>query len=139
MPRGADDLGESHRRIVVPERGSRNHRGCAQGRRDPTSRRSHGLEINDLPGGEHIRLLRYQGPEQRSREGADAKGRIQHGASFSLRVGSYGTPTSSLYPIDSRNSGTALPPTGGSAAFASLQSEEPRTAMLLALHGVGAA
>jgi hypothetical protein len=49
--------------------------------------------IDYLPGGERIALLRYQGPEQRSREGADANGRVQHGAGFSLRVGRYGTPT----------------------------------------------
>ena len=33
-----------------------------------------------VSGGNARWLLRYQGPEQRSREGADANGRVQHGA-----------------------------------------------------------
>jgi hypothetical protein len=36
--------------------------------------------IGNLPGVERIHLMRYQGPEQRSREGASANGRVQHGA-----------------------------------------------------------
>jgi hypothetical protein len=35
--------------------------------------------IDYLPGGERIHLMRYQGPEQRSRESA-SDGRVQHGA-----------------------------------------------------------
>jgi hypothetical protein len=38
--------------------------------------------------GERIRSLRYQGPEQRSREGADATDRVQHGAGIhSVSIG----------------------------------------------------
>jgi len=57
--------------------------------------------IDYLPGGERIALLRYQGPEQRSREAAHAKGRVQHGG-VSLRVDSDATPTVSvsLSPVD---------------------------------------
>jgi hypothetical protein len=36
--------------------------------------------IGNLPGIERMHLMRYQGPEQRSREGASANGRVQHGA-----------------------------------------------------------
>jgi anti-anti-sigma factor len=53
------------------------------GRRYPDALRRHverGLGHWQSPGSERIHLLRYQGPEQRSREGADGTSRVPHGA-----------------------------------------------------------